>query len=260
MDTKRASLYYWNGYDMFVGMFPNNAEHRHHVIQIQIGIEATFRLQIAGGAYDFRAVIIAPNVPHQADDHRKWQLMLHIEPDSLVGRRLLKTYVQNRRFKEIEFKIIEPLFVEIKSFVGRIHSCNCAQKLFDAVVYALLKSPVEQGPIDARIKAALEISRQMPVKKISTKAVAAAVGLSESRFIHLFKYQVGIPLRRYLLWLRLRDAVEQILNGMAFTHAAHHAGFSDSAHLSRTFKQMSGMTLTDYLKNSQFIQAISCLD
>jgi organic hydroperoxide reductase OsmC/OhrA len=39
MDTKTASLYYWNGYDMFIGMFPNNAEHQHHVIQIEIGIE-----------------------------------------------------------------------------------------------------------------------------------------------------------------------------------------------------------------------------
>jgi AraC-like DNA-binding protein len=70
----------------------------------------------------------------------------------------------------------------------------------------------------------------------------------------------GIPVRRYLLWLRLRDAVEQVFNGMSFTYAAHHAGFSDSAHLSRTFKQMSGMTLTNYLKNSQSIQAISCVD
>ena len=260
MDTKTASLYYWNGYDMFIGMFPNNAEHQHHVIQIEIGIEASFRLQIDGGVYDFRAVIIAPNALHRVDDHRKRQLMLHIEPDSLVGRQLLNTYLQNRRFKRIGVKSIEPLFTKIDAFVGRIHPCNRAQGLFDAIVYALLKSPVVHGPSDDRIKTALEILRQLPVKKISTQAVAAAVGLSESRFIHLFKYQIGIPVRRYLLWLRLRDAVEQILNGMAFTHAAHQTGFSDSAHLSRTFKQMSGMTLTDYLKNSQFIQAISCLD
>jgi AraC-like DNA-binding protein len=260
MDTKTASLYYWNGYDMFFGMFPNNTEHQHHVIQIEIGIEAAFRLQIEGGAYDYRAVIIAPNVPHQVDDHRKRQLMLHVEPDSPVGRKLLKTYLQNRRFKQIGFKSIEPLLPEIDSFVSRIHPCQRAKKLFNDIIYALLKSPVEQCPVDDRIRTALGILRHMPVKKISTKAVAAAVCLSESRFIHLFKYQVGIPVRRYLLWLRLRDAVEQILNGMAFTNAAHHAGFSDSAHLSRTFKQMSGMTLTDYLKNSQFIQAISCLD
>ena len=117
-----------------------------------------------------------------------------------------------------------------------------------------------RNSIDSRIEAALKILRGLPVKKISTSVIAEAINLSESRFIHLFKYQMGIPVRRYLLWLRLRDTVEQVLNGMSFTHAAHHAGFSDSAHFCRTFKKMSGMTMSDFLKNGQFIQAIACLD
>lgn len=261
MDKARASLYYWNGFDLFVGRFPNNAGHRHHVLQIQIGVEAAFRLQIDGGTHDFRAVIIAPNVPHQVNDHHKWQLMLHIEPGSLIGGQLLKAYLENRRFKEIGFHRLEPLVPEFRSFIERIHPCGCARKLFSDVVNALSGVPMEQQrPIDHRIKAALDLLRRLPARKISTKAIAGAVCLSESRFIHLFKHQVGIPLRRYLLWLRLRDALEQILNGLNFTKAAQHAGFADSAHLSRTFKQMSGMTLSDYAKKSQFIQAISCLD
>ncbi len=187
-------------------------------------------------------------------------MMLHIEPDSLVGGQLLKAYLENRRFKKIGFHSLEPLAPRFRSFIDRIHPCGCAKKLFSDIVDAVLGAPVERRTIDPRIKAALDLLRRLPAKKISTRAIAGAVCLSESRFIHLFKQQVGIPVRRYLLWLRLRIALEQILNSMNFTQAAHHAGFSDSAHLSRTFKQMSGMTLTDYSKKSQFIQAISCLD
>ena len=88
---------------MYVGMFPNNAEHRHHVLQIEIGLNTTFRLQIDGASYDYRAVIIAPNVPHQVDDHNEWQLMLHIDPASLAAKQLSKTYLKNRRFSEIDF-------------------------------------------------------------------------------------------------------------------------------------------------------------
>jgi AraC-like DNA-binding protein len=260
MSKTRASLYYWNGQDMYVGKFPNNTEHRHHVLQIEIGIKTSFRLQIDGASYEYRSVIIAPNVPHQVDDHNEWQLMLHIDPESLAAKQLLETHLGNRRFKEIVFSSIESLLPEINSYVHSIHSCRNAKKLFDNIVSALLSSPINPTPIDQRIKAALKILRRLPVKKISTKAIAEAICLSESRFTHLFKYQMGIPVRRYLLWLRLRDAVEQAFNGMSFTYAAHHAGFSDSAHLSRTFKQMSGMTLTNYLKNSQFIQAISCVE
>jgi len=38
-------------------------------------------------------------------------------------------------------------------------------------------------------------------------------------------------------------AVQAILNNTSATEAAHLAGFSDSAHLSRTFKNTFGMTI-----------------
>ena len=39
---------------------------------------------------------------------------------------------------------------------------------------------------------------------MSLDAVAARVGLSPSRFLHLFTMSVGVPLRPYVLWLRLQ--------------------------------------------------------
>lgn len=74
-----------------------------NVIQIEIGVKAPFRFQSTGSNYDFRAVIIAPNVPHKVDDHDEWQLMLHIEPYSLIGRQLLAIYLRYLQFREIEF-------------------------------------------------------------------------------------------------------------------------------------------------------------
>jgi AraC-like DNA-binding protein len=260
MNQACASLYYWNGKDMYIGKFPNNTEHQHHVIQIGIGVTAPFRLQVGGTDYDFRSVIIAPNVPHKVDDYGEWQMMLHIEPYSLIGTQLLATYLKDQQFKEIGFESIKPFLPEINCFVERIHTCERAKILFDDIIYNLIDTPMKPSSVDDRIRAALEMLNHMPIKKISAKALAVAIGLSESHFAHLFKCQIGIPVRRYLLWLRLRNAVEQIIKGRTFTNAAHHAGFSDSAHLSRTFKRMSGMTLTNYLKKSQFIQAVFCPD
>jgi AraC-like DNA-binding protein len=76
--------------------------------------------------------------------------------------------------------------------------------------------------------------------------------------IHLFTEQIGIPLRRYVLWLRLMTAVQFAVQGESLTEAAHRAGFSDSAHLCRTFRRMYGITLSGLVKNSQFVQVISC--
>jgi len=59
--------------------------------------------------------------------------------------------------------------------------------------------------------------QQLPQKKISLTKLAAKAFLPESRFIHLFTEQVGIPPRRYLLWTRLIDAVRTAIHEDNFT-------------------------------------------
>ena len=73
--------------------------------------------------------------------------------------------------------------------------------------------------------------------------VATQLSLSTSRFLHLFREQMGIPWRRYLLWRRIICAIQSMLAGCSATDAAFATGFSDSAHLSRTFKSNFGMTI-----------------
>lgn len=75
--------------------------------------------------------------------------------------------------------------------------------------------------------------------------VAAGLALSESRFLHLFREQMGIAWRPYLLWRRLLCAVTALASGITATAAAHQAGFADSAHLSRTFRSVFGMSIRE---------------
>jgi AraC-like DNA-binding protein len=76
---------------------------------------------------------------------------------------------------------------------------------------------------------------------VSLADAAAHVGLSNGRARHLFVESTGLPFRTYLLWLRLTKAVELFSAGVSLTDAAHRAGFSDSSHLSRTFRRMFGI-------------------
>ncbi|MDP3713737.1 MAG: AraC family transcriptional regulator [Mycobacteriales bacterium] len=70
---------------------------------------------------------------------------------------------------------------------------------------------------------------------------AAAAHVSPSRLTHSFTEETGIPFRRYVLWARLRRAVQEVGGGANLTEAAVRAGFSDSAHLSRTFRANFGL-------------------
>ena len=71
--------------------------------------------------------------------------------------------------------------------------------------------------------------------------LSARVHLSASRFAHLFKKVVGVPVRRYVLWLKMRRALDLAIGGDSLTTAALSAGFSDSAHLSRSVRAMMGI-------------------
>lgn len=79
--------------------------------------------------------------------------------------------------------------------------------------------------------------------------IAQQLGLSESRFLHLISAELGMPWRPYLLWRRLICAMQSIKRGNNATQAAHGAGFTDSAHLSRTIKSTFGMTSKQVIKS-----------
>lgn len=48
-------------------------------------------------------------------------------------------------------------------------------------------------------------------------------------------------MRRLVLWRRLYLAFALALQGRSLTEAAHHAGFADAAHLSRSVRSLLGI-------------------
>jgi AraC-like DNA-binding protein len=97
------------------------------------------------------------------------------------------------------------------------------------------------APIDRRV---LSVLRQLGSgfrEATPVAAYAASVHLSESRFAHLFRRQVGLPLRSYRRWLRLRAALALSLAGDDLTTAAHDAGFADLPDFSRLCRSTFGV-------------------
>lgn len=77
--------------------------------------------------------------------------------------------------------------------------------------------------------------------------LAAAVGLSESRLRHLAREQLGVPLVRLRWWFQMKRAAAVLRAGGDLSTAAHDAGFSDSAHFTRTFRRMFGFAPSQLL-------------
>lgn len=245
---------------MLKGNVVDNTTHQHHAVQIVISIKKDFKLFYDNKWSIHRAVIIAPDVPHQllSPDHR--QLLLLIDHETKIAKRLSEKLLKDRNVKSLDEFLARTGFKEL---ISRDYNFSCQQAnfLFNKIIDFLLGSKEVSSPaIDSRIKKALDLMKGLHIKKVSTKEIARSVCLSESRFIHLFSEQIGIPVRRYLLWLRIAEGITNIVDEPSLTDAAYNLGFSDSAHFSRTFKSIFGLKPSKIFKNSQFIQVISCLN
>lgn len=97
--------------------------------------------------------------------------------------------------------------------------------------------------IDPRIAVSLDAMTRRSGYPVPLARVAAAVGLSASRFQHLFAREVSVPLRRYRAWRRMGAAIGAISSGSNFTTAAHAAGFADQAHFNPDFRRTFGAPL-----------------
>lgn len=124
--------------------------------------------------------------------------------------------------------------------LGRLARGDLEWKTVRQMLDAALPRP-SQGAIDQRIKRALDQLHAAAGSRQAATALARAVGLSESRFLHLFKTALGVPFRRYKIWIAMGAAVRGIAQGESLTQAALDAGFASSAHFSATFRDMFGL-------------------
>lgn len=77
---------------------------------------------------------------------------------------------------------------------------------------------------------------------ISLDDLAVITGISTYRLSRAFRHSVGIPPHAYQMHRRVRAAEWMLRQGNAPAEVATDCGFSDQAHLTRVFRQATGIT------------------
>src|SRR3989344_2114033 len=254
--------YFWAGHFLYMGRCPANTEHMHYALQVIVNREGLFRLQVDGSSIECGGAVIGSGQPHQLfspGDCHSWIHVL-IDHQTDVAKTIGRRHLGEGKVKILDGVLLKRLRGCIDTPGNFLGSCGQAHDVYRKIVTELDGYPVHaEEAIDPRIQAAINLLQgKYLARKVAIAELARHACLSESRLMHLFTEQIGIPLRRYVLWLRLMTAVQFAVQGESLTEAAHRAGFSDSAHLCRTFRRMYGITLSGLVKNSQFVQVISC--
>jgi AraC family transcriptional regulator len=165
---------------------------------------------------------------------------IFIEPESRRGREL--QLCCSEEITELDAAALQS---EVAALAGAYESRASDESLIALAHTATAKiagSSTEPESVDARVALAIEMIRAHLGDSISLAALARAVHLSPDRFRHVFQEETGVGLRPYVLWLRLEQSLGAYVAGSTLTDAAFAGGFADSAHFSRTFKRMFGIS------------------
>lgn len=100
---------------------------------------------------------------------------------------------------------------------------------------------------EPRLTPVLEALRRRPDRIRTVQEAAALAGLSGSHLQRLLRQSHGVAFRPYRAWRRMALVMRALRTGSTLTDAAFAAGFASSAHLSESFRQMFGVSLSTLL-------------
>lgn len=247
-----GALFLWDDSALFLGTAPGADAHASHTLRVCIAIQGSFLVRSSEESQwnSYHAAIIPPDQPYQLSTEGAQLCVLHLIPESSEARLLSRAFAVNR-VRGVRQDVVRSVMPRLRAYLE--HGCNDdeAFEITRETVSKLVGDAQPHPALDGRVMRTVEYLRSTSERSLTLSEIADGAALSPSRFAHLFRAEAGIPLQRYLLWLRLRDAIRQAASGLSITEVAHAVGFADSAHLTRTFRRMLGITPSSLLRNCQ---------
>ncbi|MFI8391325.1 helix-turn-helix domain-containing protein [Streptomyces sp. NPDC085540] len=217
------------GYAWYRGVSPGGSVHRHAAFQLVLTPRGEAALAGADGRVVRGAALLVPPMTAHRMLSAGDLLTVFVEPHSALADRLrgrcgsgsgIVAVPELRRVDEAE--------------LGRA-------------------AALPSTGLDPRLLAAAALMERWEGEEepVPMELVAARVGLSPQRLRALARQQLGMPLARRRIWLKLRRSAEALGEGRSPAEAAAAGGFADQAHLTRRMREMIGMTPAAVLRVMQ---------
>jgi len=232
----QGTLFLWPDHWQVVGQLIANRPHRHISASLLVGLDRPFRLQVDGQWRLTRAALVAPDVVQALDPGMASMWIAQLDPDSDHWRALVPVAGSA---SSVDLDLGDGWFTAVQG-----QDCAGVAACLEALVSATGRAPV---PLDARVRRVCDVLRRELPDRLDVGALAAEVGLSASRLTHLFRQQTGVPLRRFLLHLKMNRALAFWRPDRPVSHLAMEAGFYDQPHLVRTARNMFDALPSEYV-------------
>lgn len=216
----------------------NTGFHAHPAVEIILSKQGNFSIETQNASFQQSSfAVINSNISHRVLANNCTINLLMIECSPSV----LQTFL-----KEFNIKIVKGVFVE--------KSIGSKSGLLESILKYCLQNTIARTD-DNRVESCLQHFNDTPIEyKEMMETLKSKTNLSESRLSHLFKEEIGISLKKFLVWNRLKKAFALVLSQrLNLYEASLQSGFYDQAHLSKAFKQMLGLNPSE-MYNSRTLQ------
>lgn len=229
-------------------------EHKHWAMQLFLALEAKLNICVSGKNLTGKCVVVNQNVNHNFSTADRLHISMIIEPTSDLAEQLNNAMSKNEYYicsseKCRELQQIGVLLLHNSDITTYNDFIQC--------LYKVIGISASNKLYDDRIKDLLQYIENCTCDKHSIPSYADKVSLSPSRLSHLFREQVGIPLKSYIQFHQMQKAFLALLNGKSITEAAMLANFDTPSHFAAVTKRMMGMPASVSLKNSVFLKVFN---
>lgn len=219
--------------------------HKHSAAHIMVSLDDSIEIIAANERLKCRGILIPSGMIHTANTNRNRVLVFLFDNTTAVAEQIstLKMIpndaVDRIRDAYCAFENSDKSDLSYTAIVRRVLDCS---------QIAIAKTI----PLDVRFECALTYIQSRLHERITCDDVAGHIFLSEGRFSHLFKEQVGMTFAAYLIYQRVVKTYTDMINGRSITDASLDAGFSSSAHFAEINKRLFGLSASIVKKNLEF--------
>lgn len=238
MRLAHSQLYMGPGRVLYCGPLQHLTTHVYGADVLHVGIRRPFRMMLPDGEWrTYRCALVPAGTPHALD------LAGGIHGKLFVERHGPAWSFLRSRYPYADGAVTSFDDAETVTCFRRVHEENPTPTELAGYLHRLLgsDSPAPEVRCDARVQLAIDLICREPDRNFSQAELASRVGLSPSRFLHLFRQHTGVPYRRFRNWKRMVAAVQSLHAADNMTRAALDAGFADATHFSHSFRHTFGV-------------------
>lgn len=203
--------------------------HSHPAIEIISSLKGNFTLSTPQEDFDnLTLAVVDANTDHRLSAKDCDLVVLLIEHRALEVHRILRN-------QKIVLK--QGLFT---------NENDLSYSHLSEVVFSNIKKSKKETGYDPRVQMIIDHLNSHDLEYSSlTESTKKLTNLSYSRVSHLFKEHVGISLKKYFVWNKLKRTIEEHLSAEKDLFSSLiKAGFYDQPHFTRSFKEMMGIKPT----------------